>query len=99
MPDHHAGRRCDRAHLAGGHVGHADLAALEILARPEREGDLAAVRGDGRLALVALVAVVREASRPWVVDADHGQPRRVAALDRDHEPLVAEPDRRAALDE
>ena len=80
---------------------HADLAALQVSARPEHVGHLGAVRRDGGVALVAVLleGAVRdgERSRPGVVRVHHGQPRSVVALDADHDPPVRGPHRARAL--
>ena len=87
-----------RAHLPRRDVGDADLGAAQVVARREAEGHANAVRGDGGAPLVAVALQPRlwlratKGRRPGVVRADHGEPRSVLALDRDDEPVVAEPD-------
>ena len=66
----HARRAGERSHGAALQRGHADLAAVEVGARGERVGDLAAVGRHDRLALVAVALEVavggREPPRPGV---------------------------------
>ena len=84
-------------------LGDADLGAVEVGARGEDVRHLGAVGRDGGAPLVAVRlqgAVVRgEPARPRVGDADDREPARVAALDRDDERRVVDPDRRARLEQ
>ena len=92
-----------RAHRAAVDRRHPDLAAVEVAARGEGVGHLGAVGRDRGLALVAVRVEVAvrggEAPRPGVVAVHHGEPRRVVALDADHEPAVGRPHRARALDQ
>ena len=97
----HPRRAGEGSHLAVVEPRHADLAAVEVLARGERVGDLATVRRDRGLALVAALVEVavlrREAARPRVLGAGDREPGGVAALGLEHETRPVYPHRMGPL--